>query len=200
MNRLEFAEVAWHMKKRLTEMTSEELWKLFPIFLVPHNEQWVEYYNEMHKFLRRILSEYQIRRISHIGSTAVKNIWSKNIIDILIEIDFDEDMEDVSKEIERNGFIRMSSDINRFSLNRGYTESGFEEKVYHIHLRRLGDNDELYFRDYLNEHSEIAKEYERLKLDLWKQYEHNRDGYTDAKSNFITKQTLAAKKLYANRY
>ena len=47
--------------------------------------------------------------------------------------------------------------------------------MYHIHLRYAGDNDELYFRDYLNEHPAVAKGYETLKLRLWKQYEHNRD-------------------------
>jgi len=188
------------MKKALLELTLEELWELFPIFLVQHNEQWIEYYKEMKDFLCNILSGYQIQRISHIGSTAIKDIWAKNIIDILIEIRLNENMKDVSKVIERNGFICMSSDINRVSFNWGYTENGFEEKVYHLHLRQEGDNDELYFRDYLNEHPQIAREYGQLKLDLWKQYEHDRDGYTKAKSGFITKWTSEAKKAYAGRY
>lgn len=38
------------IKKALSKMTLEELWELFPIFLVPHNEQWVAYYNEMKNF------------------------------------------------------------------------------------------------------------------------------------------------------
>ena len=41
-----------------------------------------------------------------------------------------------------------------------------------------------HFRDYLNEHPAVAKEYETLKLRLRKQYEHNRDAYTDAKTDF----------------
>lgn len=188
------------MSKSLSEMTLEELWELFPVFLVPHNERWVEYYDEMEAFLFNILSGYRVRRISHIGSTAIKNIWAKNIIDILLEIDPEEDMENVSKIIECNGFIRMSSDTNRVSFNRGYTENGFGEKVYHVHLRQEGDNDELYFRDYLNEHPQTAKEYERLKLGLWKHYKHNRDGYTQAKSDFVTKWTSEAKKAYIAKY
>lgn len=188
------------MRKPLSELTLEELWELFPIFLVQHNGQWAGYYEEMKDFLYNILSGYQIQRISHIGSTAVKGIWAKNIIDILIEIGFDENMEDVSQAMECNGFIRMSSGKNRVSFNRGYTENGFEEKVYHLHLRQENDNNELYFRDYLNAHPQIAKEYEQLKLKLWKQYEHDRDGYTEAKSAFITKWTLEAKKVYAGRY
>ena len=34
------------MKKKLNEMTLEELWKLFPIFLSEYKEKWLEYYKE----------------------------------------------------------------------------------------------------------------------------------------------------------
>lgn len=44
--------------------------------------------------------------------------------------------------LEENGFIIMSSEGNRISLNKGYTVNGFADKVYHIHLRYTGDNDE----------------------------------------------------------
>ena len=67
-------------------------------------------------------------------------------------------------------------------------------------LKYAGDNDELYFRDYLIEHLERAKEYEELKLKLWKQFEHNRDDYTNAKTEFVKKYTEKAKVLYGNRY
>ena len=63
-----------------------------------------------------------------------------------------------------------------------------------------GDNDELYFRDYLNEHPQIAKEYEALKLELWKRYEHDRDAYTYAKTAFIRKLTSEARRVYGDRY
>lgn len=188
------------MEKSLSEMTLEELWELFPIFLVPYNEQWVEHYNEMNRFLYGILSSYRVHRISHIGSTAIHGIWAKNIIDILVEIDSDENMENVSKAIESNGFIRMSSEANCISFNRGYTTAGFEEKVYHLHLRQAGDNDELYFRDYLIAHPDIAGKYENLKLKLWKEYEHDRDGYTNAKTEFIQKYTEKARLLYGDKY
>ena len=69
-----------------------------------------------------------------------------------------------------------------------------------MHLRYAGDNSELYFRDYLIEHSDVAKEYEDLKLNLWKKYEHNRDAYTNAKTEFVKKYTEKAKVFYGNRY
>ena len=181
-------------------MSLEELWELFPIFLVAHSDKWKLYYDEIEIFLKSRLSEYPIERISHIGSTAIAEIWAKNIVDVLIEVSRDSDIENTAKSIERNGFIRMSTKSNRISFNRGYMKEGFAEKVFHIHLCYIGDNDELYFRDYLNEYPQIAKEYETMKLQLWKQFEHNRDAYTNAKTEFIKKWTSEAKKVYAGRY
>ena len=36
------------------------------------------------------------------------------------------------------------------------------------------------------------REYETLKLKLWKDYEHNRDAYTEAKTEFVRKWTQEA--------
>lgn len=188
------------MGKKLSEMTLEELWELFPIFLVRHRDDWTDFYYEMEKRLTVGLRDCEIVRISHIGSTAIDNIWAKDIVDILVEIKQTGNLEQVSDTIEKIGFIKMSSTANRRSFNWGYTEDGFGEKVYHLHLRYVGDNDELYFRDYMNEYPIHAKEYEQLKLDLWKKYEHDRDGYTYAKTEFIKKYTKEAKKKYLNRY
>ena len=62
-----------------------------------------------------------------------------------------------------------------------------------MHLRYFGDNDELYFRDYMNNYPILAQEYEKLKCCLWKKYKHNRDAYTEAKSAFVLKYTKCAK-------
>jgi GrpB-like predicted nucleotidyltransferase (UPF0157 family) len=189
-----------NMGKELSEMTLEELWDLFPIFLVKHDEKWSGYYKEIETSLQKILSDYPVDRISHIGSTAIKGIWAKDIVDVMIEIPENVDMKALAWVMEQSGFIEMSTEEKRISLNKGYTKEGFADKVFHIHLRYTGDNDELYFRDYLNEHPQIAKEYESLKLVLWKKYEHNRDAYTDAKTDFIRRWTAEARKKYGNRY
>lgn len=188
------------MVKGLLEVTLEELWDLFPIFLVPYDGKWNEYYNQMEDSIKGLLSDYSIDRISHIGSTAIHGIWAKNIVDMMVEIPQSVNMKEIVHVLEQNGFIKMSDKVNRILLNKGYTENGFADKVYHIHLRYTGDNAELYFRDYLNEHSDVAKEYETLKLHLWKQYEHNRDAYTEAKTDFISKWTAEVQKEYRDRY
>lgn len=188
------------MGKKLSEMTLAELWQLFPISLCEHKSCWEASYCQIEKELISHLSGFRIVRISHIGSTAIKNIWAKDIVDILVEIFASESIDNVADAIRKAGFTEMSSSDKRYSFNKGYTENGFADRVYHLHLRYEGDNDELYFRDYMNDNPELAKEYEALKLSLWKQYEHDRDGYTNAKGEFVRKYTLEAKKKYGKKY
>ena len=188
------------MTKALEDMSLEELWQLFPIVLREHQTEWKDWYEEERLRLLSFLPEHQIVRLSHIGSTSVETIWAKPIVDILLEIPKAADMAVMRDLLLQNGFLLMSESQGRMSFNKGYTPSGFAERVFHLHLRYEDDNDELYFRDYLQEHPAVAKDYEKLKLSLWKQYEHNRDAYTDSKTDFIKKYTKEAKRLYGRRY
>lgn len=188
------------MEKKLSEMTLEELWGLFPIYLTEHKTIWENQYKDEEKNLRNILKYISIKRISHIGSTSISSIWAKPIVDILIEVSEEVELKTLSDLIVDKGYTCMYNDENRVSLNKCYTENGFAEEVFHLHLRYEGDNDELYFRDYLKDNLDVAKDYEKLKLCLWKKFEHNRDAYTDAKTEFIKKYTDIAKSEYFNRY
>ncbi len=187
------------MSKKLSEMTLEELWQLFPIFLTEHNEKWNTWHNEEYQRLSVSLSSIEAS-ISHIGSTAIENTWAKPIIDILVEIPLEHDISNVKNLIVQNGYSCMAESAQNISFNKGYTENGFAEKVFHLHLRYWGNNDELYFRDYMNDNPLMAKEYEKLKLSLWKSYEHDRDGYTNAKYEFVSEHTQKAKENYKDRY
>ena len=186
------------MGKKLSEMTLEELWQLFPIYLADHQPCWQEWYLEEENLLKAALTPTE--RISHIGSTAIPSIWAKPIVDILVEIPKGGNLHDYKALIIDSGYICMSQSENGLSFNKGYTENGFAERVFHLHLRYAGDNDELYFRDYLIEHPDAAKEYEELKLRLWKKYDHNRDAYTNAKTELVKEYTEKARMLYGNRY
>ena len=186
------------MGKALSEMTLEELWELFPIILTEHKGEWAAWYAEEEKELAGILPASV--RLSHIGSTAINGIWAKPIVDILAELPASLSMDSVKEILVQNGYICMSEQPDRKSFNRGYTSEGFAERVFHLHLRYWGDNDELYFRDYMNDNPSLAKQYEELKLSLWKKYEHDRDRYTLAKTEFVAEQTEKAKRRYGEKY
>lgn len=179
-------------------MSLEELWQLFPIFLTKHRNYWKTWFTDEKVVLEGIIP--QAVRIEHIGSTAIDSIWAKPIIDILIEVSTECDLTSIKDLLLKHGYICMSHNADRFSFNKGYTENGFSEKVFHLHLRHAGDNDELYFRDYLMEFPDVARKYEKMKLTLWKKFEHDRDGYTHAKTEFIRKFTNEAKLKYGNKY
>ena len=89
------------MGKALSEMTLEELWELFPIILTEHQEIWNEWYAEEERRLAGILPS-DVIRISHIGSTAINNIWSKPIIDILVKLPISLPMESVKEILVQN--------------------------------------------------------------------------------------------------
>ena len=69
------------MGKKLSEMSLEELWQLFPIFLVPYDEAWKLWYENEEQRILTILPHGISARISHIGSTAIPGIYAKNIVD-----------------------------------------------------------------------------------------------------------------------
>ena len=110
------------MKKKLSEMSLEELWQLFPIILTKHQEGWKEWYLEEERLLKNILP--QVEKISHIGSTAIPAIWAKPIIDILVEVPKESKLLDYKALLENNGYICMSQSEDGISFNKGYTENG----------------------------------------------------------------------------
>lgn len=172
------------MSRTLKDMTLAELWQLFPIVLTPHQPQWKDWAKEEMVRISILLSEYS-PIVNHIGSTAIPGIQAKPIIDILVEIYPDSCWQRIKEAMETVGYICMSSSGIRMSFNKGYTPHGYADKVFHIHIHTIGDNDEICFRDYLLTHPKAAKEYEALKLSLLPQYRNDRDGYTEAKSDFV---------------
>lgn len=180
-------------KKCLSELTLEELWQLFPIELVAHRTEWGHWAEAEIEVLRAELADdYPL--ISHIGSTAVPGIWAKPIVDILIEVNSGANPGDIKRKIERCGYICMSAEGKRMSFNKGYTPDGYADKVFHVHVHPEGDNDEVYFRDYLIAHPDVAHEYEALKLNLLPRYKHDRDGYTAEKAEFVRRVTEIARR------
>lgn len=186
----------------LSGMSLEELWRLFPIILKAHDPRYKEWYETQRRIILDILRHEDVARINHIGSSAVAGLISKPTVDILLEVGGCSRPARITEILIQSGWTVMArrSDPFRLSLNKGYTPKGFAEKVYHLHIVYLGDWDELYFRDYLCEHPEAAQEYGRLKLNLLEEFEHDRDGYTDAKSAFVSRYTAAAKREFEGRY
>ena len=152
-------------------LNDEDFKRKFPIELVKHNSEWITRYEDEKRNLLVKLKKYKIN-LYHVGSTAIPNIYSKDIIDIILEIN----------EIDSFDSI---IDILNIEWELRWKEDSFLNKVYHLHVRRQGDIEEVKFRDILIENPKVAKQYERLKLDLELTYKYDREGYTAGKTKFI---------------
>ena len=155
------------------------------IVVVPYDETWsVEFEkikNEILPFIKDI-----ILAIEHVGSTSVKGLYAKPIIDINIVI-------------ERN---MLPAIIQRLA-QLGYTYEGnlgiedrevfkYTDKLHlmkhHLYVCPK-DSEELkrqiVFRDYLRLHPEDCEKYSNIKIEMAKKFPHDIDNYIKGKEPVI---------------
>ena len=201
------------MKQHVSELTPEEFQKAFPIELKDVIPEYAEWYEEAKSAILNVTGSCDVVRINHIGSSAIPDIKAKPMIDILMEIRNDCDVDKFVESLKTIGFgteVAMRKD-NPFEylLAKGMTVRGFEEKVYLLHIRYLGDWSELYFRDYLLDNPDIAKEYSDLKEQILDDIQSGKiermpkgqpNGYSMAKLDCVKRISEEARLAYPNRF
>lgn len=184
------------MGKDLDSMTNDELGHLFPVILTGPDPNWSLRFREEEALIRDALGEDCINRLGHIGSTAVPDLIAKPTIDILLEVTTDTPNDRLLTVFADLGYHFIPKPENpapHMMFVKGYTPEGFQGQAFHLHIRYPGDWDEYYFRDYLRTNPDAAREYANLKLRLAEIYRNDRDGYTEAKTEFIHRITLLAR-------
>lgn len=150
----------------------------------PHNPEWEDFAKEIIKELKEMLSAVAVD-IQHVGSTAIKNISAKPIIDLAVAVlDFSPILS-MNDKLEVGGFIFRGQDYDEQYL---YVCGGEDYRTVHVHVVLYNSerwNNYLNMRDYLNSHKEDARAYSELKESLAKQYPKDRIKYTEMKSAFI---------------
>lgn len=190
------------MKKKLSDRTLEELWLLFPVILRPYNPEWPQWYADEAAELKTLFAS-EIERMRHIGSTSVPGLTAKPTVDILLEIRADAEIPSIKERLLSNEWIIFSETATpdfRLDCGKGYTENGFAERVFHLHIRHSGDWDEPYFCEYLRLHSDAAEEYVQLKMALAVKFVHDRNAYTEEKTDFIKRKTAAARTEFPGKF
>ena len=158
------------------------------VILVEHDEDWANQFQITKKEIENILGDNVIE-IYHIGSTAIKGIMAKPIIDIAVKLkSFDqlnvEGMEAAGYEYGTNMFVPGEHSFYK------YADESRNIGTHHIHCNLENSEDiknVTMFCDYLNAHPETAKQYNNLKLKLAAVYAHDRRAYTRSKTDFINK-------------
>lgn len=182
-------------KKPLSQMSNEELWRLFPVIVKEYNPDYPAWFAAEAASLADLLPVAP-GKLHHIGSTAVPGLAAKPTIDLLLEVAPEEDLTKLGQVLTAAGWIacpRPDQPPPSMMFLKGYTPGGFAEKVFHLHLRYGSGHDEIYFRDYLIKHPETARQYAELKRELQIRYEFDRDTYTANKGEFVRHYTRLAK-------
>lgn len=195
-----------HFSKIINSLSPDQIGKIFPIEIIPYQEVWESLFLVEKELITNILIDFSKISIEHIGSTAIQGLFAKPIIDILLEYP---SLTTATKTIivaklNKIDYHNMSNreQKRQISFGKGYDLHDPDKQKFHLHLReKISDfQDEIFFRDYLRENADVRKKYEELKIDLAKKHKNNREDYTQAKTEFITKVTAMAKIYYTKHY
>ncbi len=133
--------------------------------------------------------EFKNFEIEHVGSTAIKGIISKPIIDIILVVDnlkyFKENI--IKKIADENYTIKEDNFIKGELLIRREENQVVMCFIHVVEKNSLNHTNYILFRNYMNKYEEKAKEYETLKLNIYKTCNGDRKVYVDSKHDFINK-------------
>jgi GrpB-like predicted nucleotidyltransferase (UPF0157 family) len=167
-----------------------------PVIIVPYDPNWRKLYEiELEEIVARI-GEY-IQDIQHMGSTSVEGLAAKPIIDMMIGIRTLDDAKHCIPSLEAMGYEYVPEFEKDLPMRRYLRKSIDGIRTNHIHMvERSSDfwNKHIAFRDILRTHATVRDEYAALKYRLSEAYRDDREGYTDAKTDFI-ETALSAHKI-----
>lgn len=151
-----------------------------------HQTEWENSAKNIIKLLKNTLNN-DIIDAQHIGSTSIKNICAKPIIDIVVGV---KDFKDILKhnaELSKLGIIyRRQDHPNQQLYVCGDLKNNIQTHFIHVVIFNNKEwNDYINMRDYLNANEEKANEYSNLKIKLANKYPNDRNAYTQAKSKLI---------------
>lgn len=157
------------------------------VTLYPHQTEWDEDARRTIEQLKELFGELAVD-IQHVGSTSIPNIAAKPILDFAVGIYDFKELEQLVPKLEKEGIIYRPSDDREG--HRLFVMGNFDRdtRTHHIHVVEYQGKEwqqQIFFRDYLKEHLQAAKEYETLKVKLQKQYPLDRNAYTEGKADFI---------------
>jgi len=155
------------------------------IEVAPYDPGWVREFEREAAQWRDVLGD-EIVAVHHVGSTAIPGLAAKPIIDLLVVVRNIERVDDLDAEMTARGYLPRGE----YGIpGRRYFIKGTEiHRTHHIHVFGIGNPDiprHLEFRDYVIAHSEVAREYGRLKEELAAAHPHDIDAYIAGKDGFI---------------
>jgi GrpB-like predicted nucleotidyltransferase (UPF0157 family) len=153
------------------------------IQLVPYDPSWPSQFSKLEIRVRQALGD-KVLILEHVGSTSVKGLSAKPIIDMVLVVSDSADEESYIPQLEDQGFVLRICEPEWFEHR---LLKGFEDKAnLHVFSEGCEEVDRmLAFRDWLRSNCADRELYEKTKRELaartWKYTQH----YADAKSKVV---------------
>lgn len=154
------------------------------VHIEKYNPQWVTYFQEEAQRIHQAISNTKYH-IEHIGSTSIRKMWAKPIIDILLGVDDFPPNQKFINSIEKLGYeyMKEASHVDRlyFILRAGID--------YNIHIVKFNNeiwNKDLQFRDFLRNNPNAVEEYSELKKKIYESGVDTLLEYSVKKAPFIS--------------
>lgn len=167
--------------------------------LSDYNPNWEKDFEYERKRILAVLGD-KVVGIEHIGSTSIKGLEAKPIIDIIVGV---QDLDKVSN------FVNPLSEIDyeyvpkpEFKDRKFFRKGLWGQGTCHLHVCKFNSSEwieKLLFRDYLKLHPQVAEAYASLKKELASKYQFDRPTYTMKKEPFIKTIIEKAKKEIHNK-
>ena len=156
-----------------------------PVVLVPHDPAWKHLASEEAARISALLAG-QLIAIHHVGSTAIPGIKAKPILDFLGVVHSLEAFDEHPGLLEKIGYQARGE--MGIPGRRYFKKPAQGMDTHHVHIFQAGDANidrHLLFRDYLQTHPKVARDYEHLKEELAVKFANDSPSYADAKTEFI---------------
>lgn len=156
--------------------------------IVDYNSDWKAESERVKKDLMESTG-LEENRIEHIGSTAIKAMPAKPIIDLLVGVD---NLESVDKPLlqsfKKAGFLRLKVERPGEIVLAKFEDDSYQVKTHFIHLveyqKPLWKN-LIFFRDYLNNNEYARHRYLNIKEEFLRSNSEGIREYTDYKEAFV---------------
>lgn len=153
-----------------------------------HQNSWVNDFNDLKKILEKTIPLDDII-IEHIGSTSVKDLAAKPIIDIDIVYNKTESFEAIKLSLEKLNYYHKGDQgiPGREVFKRKESEDPhgvLDVIAHHLYVCHIDSKElrrHLAFRDYLRENEVARREYENLKYAIAEKTKQNRKEYAKQK-------------------
>ena len=163
------------------------------IVIANYDPRWPAMFEQERVHILQAIGDWLVD-IEHVGSTSVPGLAAKPIIDIMPGVRSLADAPQIIEPMTRLGYEYIPEYEEQMPGRRYFRKPAGPEFVnrrnVHVHIVETTSDfwrRHIAFRDYLRRHPEACAEYAALKRRLAAEFGSDREGYTEAKTEFITR-------------